>query len=76
MKHKDLIAIDIHPHPTIDETVADYREREIEWVMFTVDSESQLGRRRISMARRRIERGHVQTQRVDRTLRLEPQVLS
>ncbi len=33
--------------PTIDETVAYYRERKIGLVMFTVDSESQLGRRRI-----------------------------
>ena len=33
--------------PTIDETVAYYREKKIGLVMFTVDSESQLGRRRI-----------------------------
>jgi uncharacterized protein len=33
--------------PTIDETVAYYREQKIGLVMFTVDSESQLGRRRI-----------------------------
>ncbi|MEY2655944.1 MAG: hypothetical protein RLZZ524_2972, partial [Pseudomonadota bacterium] len=33
--------------PTIAETVAYYRERRIGLVMFTVDSESQLGRRRI-----------------------------
>jgi len=33
--------------PTIDETVAYYRERKIGLVMFTVDSESQIGRRRI-----------------------------
>jgi predicted TIM-barrel fold metal-dependent hydrolase len=33
--------------PSIDETVAYYRERKIGLVMFTVDSESQLGRRRI-----------------------------
>src|SRR5512147_67678 len=33
--------------PTIAETVAYYRERKIGLVMFTVDSESQLGRRRI-----------------------------
>ena len=33
--------------PTIDETVAYYRERRIGLVMFTVDSEAQLGRRRI-----------------------------
>ena len=33
--------------PTIDETVAYYRERKIGLVMFTVDSESQMGRRRI-----------------------------
>ena len=33
--------------PTIDETVAYYRERKIGLVMFTVDSEAQLGRRRI-----------------------------
>ena len=33
--------------PTIEETVAYYRERRIGLVMFTVDSESQLGRRRI-----------------------------
>jgi predicted TIM-barrel fold metal-dependent hydrolase len=33
--------------PTIAETIAYYRERKIGLVMFTVDSESQLGRRRI-----------------------------
>src|SRR5574343_17889 len=33
--------------PTIAETVAYYRERKLGLVMFTVDSESQLGRRRI-----------------------------
>jgi predicted TIM-barrel fold metal-dependent hydrolase len=33
--------------PTIDETVAYYRERKIGLVMFTVDSETQIGRRRI-----------------------------
>ena len=33
--------------PTIDETIAYYRERKIGLVMFTVDSEAQLGRRRI-----------------------------
>lgn len=33
--------------PTIDETIAYYRERKIGLVMFTVDSESNLGRRRI-----------------------------
>ena len=33
--------------PTIDETIAHYREMKIGLVMFTVDSESQLGRRRI-----------------------------
>ena len=33
--------------PTIAETVAYYRERKIGLVMFTVDSEAQLGRRRI-----------------------------
>lgn len=33
--------------PTIEETVAYYRERQLGLVMFTVDSESQLGRRRI-----------------------------
>src|SRR5512137_1344800 len=33
--------------PTIDETVAYYRERKIGLVMFTVDSEAKLGRRRI-----------------------------
>lgn len=33
--------------PTIDETVAYYREKRIGFVMFTVDSESQLGRRRV-----------------------------
>ena len=33
--------------PTIAETVAYYRERNLGLVMFTVDSESQLGRRRI-----------------------------
>jgi uncharacterized protein len=33
--------------PTIDETIAYYRERKIGLVMFTVDAESHLGRRRI-----------------------------
>ena len=33
--------------PTIAETIAYYRERKIGLVMFTVDSESKLGRRRI-----------------------------
>ena len=33
--------------PTIEETIAYYRERGIGLVMFTVDSESKLGRRRI-----------------------------
>ena len=33
--------------PTIDETVAYYRERKIGLVMFTVDAETQMGRRRI-----------------------------
>ncbi|HPO17914.1 MAG TPA: amidohydrolase family protein [Rubrivivax sp.] len=33
--------------PTIDETVAYYRERRIGLVMFTVDAEAKLGRRRI-----------------------------
>lgn len=33
--------------PTIDETIAYYREKKIGLVMFTVDSESQIGRRRI-----------------------------
>src|SRR3954452_4720335 len=33
--------------PTIAETIAYYRERRIGLVMFTVDSESNLGRRRI-----------------------------
>ena len=33
--------------PTIAETVAYYRERKIGFVMFTVDAETQLGRRRI-----------------------------
>jgi predicted TIM-barrel fold metal-dependent hydrolase len=33
--------------PTIEETVAYYRERKIGLVMFTVDSESNMGRRRI-----------------------------
>jgi predicted TIM-barrel fold metal-dependent hydrolase len=33
--------------PTIEETMAYYREKKIGLVMFTVDSESQLGRRRI-----------------------------
>lgn len=33
--------------PTIDETIAYYRERQIGFVMFTVDSEAQIGRRRI-----------------------------
>ena len=34
--------------PTIDETIAYYREHKMGLVMFTVDSESQTGRRRIS----------------------------
>ena len=33
--------------PTIEETIAYYRERKIGLIMFTVDSESKLGRRRI-----------------------------
>ena len=33
--------------PTIEETIAHYRAMKIGLVMFTVDSESQLGRRRI-----------------------------
>jgi len=33
--------------PTIDETVAYYRHRQIGFVMFAVDSEAQIGRRRI-----------------------------
>ena len=33
--------------PTIEETVAYYRERKIGLVMFTVDAEPQMGRRRI-----------------------------
>jgi len=33
--------------PTIDESVAYYRERKIGMVMFTVDAEAQLGRRRV-----------------------------
>ncbi|MEY4750040.1 MAG: hypothetical protein RIQ60_2254, partial [Pseudomonadota bacterium] len=33
--------------PTIAETIAYYREKKIGLVMFTVDSEAQLGRRRI-----------------------------
>jgi len=33
--------------PTIDETIAYYRQRQIGLVMFTVDSEAQIGRRRI-----------------------------
>ena len=33
--------------PTIEETVAYYRERKIGLVMFTVDAESHMGRRRI-----------------------------
>ncbi|MDR5650892.1 hypothetical protein QKW61_015050, partial [Staphylococcus nepalensis] len=33
--------------PTIAETIAYYRERKIGLIMFTVDSESNLGRRRI-----------------------------
>lgn len=33
--------------PTIEETIAHYREKKIGLVMFTVDSEAQLGRRRI-----------------------------
>jgi predicted TIM-barrel fold metal-dependent hydrolase len=34
--------------PTMDETIAFYREKKIGFVNFTVDAESQLGRRRIS----------------------------
>ena len=45
--------------PTIDETVAYYRERKIGLVMFTVDSESQLGRRRIPNEEIEIGRAHV-----------------
>jgi len=33
--------------PTIDESIAYYRERKIGMVMFTVDAETQLGRRRV-----------------------------
>ena len=33
--------------PTIEETVAYYRERKIGLVMFTVDAESKMGRKRI-----------------------------
>ena len=33
--------------PTIEETIAYYRERRIGLVMFTVDAETQMGRRRI-----------------------------
>ena len=33
--------------PTIEETIAYYRERKIGLVMFTVDAETQMGRRRI-----------------------------
>ena len=33
--------------PTIEETVAYYRERKLGLVMFTVDTESHMGRRRI-----------------------------
>ena len=33
--------------PTMEETIAYYRERKLGLVMFTVDSESKLGRRRI-----------------------------
>src|SRR5512133_2398824 len=33
--------------PTIEETIAYYRERKIGLIMFTVDAESQMGRRRI-----------------------------
>jgi len=33
--------------PTIDESIAHYRERKVGLVMFTVDAETQLGRRRI-----------------------------
>ncbi|MBW4048354.1 MAG: amidohydrolase [Proteobacteria bacterium] len=33
--------------PTIEETIAYYREKKIGLIMFTVDSESQIGRRRI-----------------------------
>ena len=38
----------IERRPTIDETVAYYRERRIGLVMFTVDAEFEMGRRRIS----------------------------
>ena len=34
--------------PTMDETLAYYRERKVGFVNFTVDAESQLGRKRIS----------------------------
>ena len=34
--------------PTMDETIAYYREKKIGFVNFTVDAESQLGRTRIS----------------------------
>jgi len=34
--------------PTIAETIAYYRERKIGLVMFTVDSEAQIGARRIA----------------------------
>ena len=33
--------------PTIEETITYYRERKIGLVMFTVDAENQMGRRRI-----------------------------
>ena len=33
--------------PTMDETIAYYRERKVGFVNFTVDAETQLGRRRI-----------------------------
>src|SRR6187402_1800060 len=45
MNVKDLVAIDVH---TIAETVAYYRERRIGLVMFTVDTEHEMGVRRIA----------------------------
>ena len=37
----------LEPPPTMDETIAFYREKKIGFVNFTVDAETQMGRRRI-----------------------------
>ena len=41
----DFIAVP--PEWTIEQTIAYYRERKIGLIMFTVDAETQMGRRRI-----------------------------